>query len=317
MIIKPKKPLAVVESSEDEEGEEAYDFDQRTGEDEEEFNENLERDSDAEEYDEIELGEEDDGTVIDYIEPEIKRVEAEVQATKKKAGRPRKVKADENLPAVKEEGEIVAADGAMEISTKLVFKKAMSNFFDQAIKMDSKNLADVELGNAKSTSFVEALGTLPAISHELEIIGAEEYKFKRKDELEILNALKAQCLTQVQAEDQTIALIQAKLADLVENVEEATPESISMLQNALELSRGSTSRMVKTFEQLIQLERKSGSRPWGQNKATTRNINYFTGLEGLRNGNLGGGGDPAKPKGDIKKPREMTPEELESLGGGD
>jgi hypothetical protein len=266
-----------------------------------------------EEYSEVEMSDAEDDTP-DYIRSETERVkpkksevilkarQKEPTAEKRGPGRPKK-----EVMLLSDTKALATTDTMSK--SKMLFNKAMSNFVDQALSDNEEDLVDVEFKNAKSTSFVDALGNLPVISHELEILGAESNKFKRVEELAVLHKLRNQCDKQIDAEAKTLELLETKLDEMLADFENASPEDILNMQAAVRNSREATAGMIKTFEHLIMVERKSGSRPWGPRSPRTQNITYFQGMQNLHRGNRGGGDDA---NGKPKKARPLSATEAET-----
>lgn len=200
------------------------------------------------------------------------------------------------------------------IDYEQVFRKAVSLFSKQAMlhENDEETLASIELTDSKANSFLKSIHNLMSISHEIDIMSAEKDRFRRKDELRILNNLREQCELQSQAGLNTMQMISKRLNEL-QNAISGDPidlEEIANLQALLDNAVVNTQRVVASTSRLIQLERTSGSRPLGKQDSRSTSIAHIKALEEHAQKS-----DPAiEGKGPARK---LSLEDLSGLGADD
>ena len=188
-----------------------------------------------------------------------------------------------------------------------VFKKALELLSDQAmLGQDTKNISikDLEISRSKVNNFLSAIGGILEISHQVELLSAEKDKFRRKDELTILNSLRRCCEMSAKTLEGNMKLTQGKLNALEADINEVSPESIAILQSVLHSNIDAGQKLIGAISRLIQLERLSGARSWGGHRDTNPSITLIEGLDK---------GDRGKNKSSRGAPREIKMDELEDL----
>lgn len=198
------------------------------------------------------------------------------------------------------------------IDYRLLTEKAQELICEQAL-MDKEikdlTIKDLETSRAKTNNFLEALSGLVEISHRIELLSAEKDKFKRKDELDLLHALRETTTKQAKLLSETTDIAAQHLKNLEEklaneeNPEEITKicDSIELMQTNLERGVDTNQKLAATANRIIQTERFSGGRGWGfQQRAMTTNIKLVEMLDGQE-----GAGK--------KKIREMSAEDIAKM----
>lgn len=183
-----------------------------------------------------------------------------------------------------------------------VFTKAVEIFADQAMldkKPEEVDIKELEISKAKANNFLAAISGVIEISHQVEVLSAENDKFKRKDELAILHSLRRSCEMSAKTLEGNMQITQEKLTAMQEDIENVEPDQIFTLQTVMHSNIDAGQKLIGSISRLIQLERLSGSRPWGASKQGSLSLSLIKGLDGADEG-----GDPTKA------PRELTPEEL-------
>lgn len=193
-----------------------------------------------------------------------------------------------------------------------MFEQAMELFAEQALLTKgakSAKLADIELTKAKADSFLNAVSNLISISHQMDLVAEEKNRFQRKDELHLLNTLREICTKQAEAAKKTMDLISDKLEKCYEDPKSFRAEDVVMFHNLLEASIDSTQKIIASSSRLIQLERNSGSRPWGRAGGSSMPIGYISGLDD--NNQLG--------DAPVQKPRRLSADDIinDPIGGKD
>jgi len=194
----------------------------------------------------------------------------------------------------------ITAKDLSNLDFKQVYEKAVEIFSEQALlnkKPSEVTLKDIELSRAKASNFLEAISGVLEIGHQVEILSAEQNKFKRGYELTILQKLLKSCDMQASFVEKNLTIIQERLDALFKN-DDADPEQIALLQSIMNSSIDASQKIIASMARLVQLERMSGSRPWGREKSQQTNIAMINALEP----------QSEKPK---EAPRKLTAEDLE------
>ena len=181
-----------------------------------------------------------------------------------------------------------------------VYERAVTIFSEQTMlnkDPDKVTLKDIELSRSKAANFLDAISGVLEIGHQVEVLSAETNKFKRKDELEILQDLLLTCKKQAKFVSRNIDLAQERLEELYET-EDPDSEQIALLSNIMNCSIDSSQKIISSMARLVQLERMSGSRPYGNSKS---NISHYSSDSNDEKKEL-----PAKP-------RKLTKEDLQNI----
>jgi len=189
------------------------------------------------------------------------------------------------------------------IDFEKVFITAVEILSDQAMlnKDPSQvDLKELETSRARADNLLSAIGGVIKISHQVDIISAERDKFKRSDELNILNSLRRSCEDSALALEDNAKLARERLTEMMEDPKDVKPEEISSVQDVLHSNIDAGQKLIGSISRLIQLERMSGNRPWGNDSSSSMSISL---IEGLGEKGKGGKGK----KGPI---RELSPEEV-------
>lgn len=195
-----------------------------------------------------------------------------------------------------------------------IFKKALTLFTDQASSDEKVDLSQIELTRAKANSFLEGLSNIVSVQHEIDIISAEKARFKRTDELRILNNLRQQCEAHSEVGKKMMEIILVRMNDMQEQMAQGLPievEDLSLLQNLLEQNIDSTNKVIVSTSRIIQLERFSGSRPWGsRGSGASKSIGAVKYLSDLEKGKVDFDEEAEKKR----KRRRLSAEELDKIG---
>jgi len=195
-----------------------------------------------------------------------------------------------------------------------ILKKAATLFKDQLFlnkEPSTLTLKDIEVAKAKSQNLLDALVGFVELHHHADIIAASAKRFKRSDELDVLNSLRESCAASSESLKGSIKLASMKheqlMARLEQNADSVDASEIGLLQAILEANVDVMQKLVASFSRLVHLERLSGNRPWAAGKTTRTNISYIDGLDSSDDGG----------KAHVK-PRELTQKDLAKLlQGGD
>lgn len=168
-----------------------------------------------------------------------------------------------------------------------VYETALRLFSDQAL-LDKKDISkvtikDLEAARAKSDSFLESLGHLFEINHQVELLQADKYKFKRKDELDLLHSLRKSCTMMAKSLEKNLEITIAKLGDIerrmVDDPAGVDYEELAGVQAVMNSCVDTSQKLIASTSRLIQTERYSGTRPWGHSRGGTKNIGTIEGLD--------------------------------------
>lgn len=188
------------------------------------------------------------------------------------------------------------------------------------------SLSEIELTKAKADNYLQALNNMLEIADRFELIQAQAKKFKRTDELDMLNTLRETVHLAGQIGQRNMKQAARVQDAILSNIDEdglgggVGVEALSGVEEILEQNVGRVSKLTATAAELIKLERESGGRPMGQNRSKVPTINYMMKLEekakeakqereyGVGVGGSGGGA------GKNSAPRAMTEEEMMQLG---
>lgn len=187
------------------------------------------------------------------------------------------------------------------------------------------SLSEIELTKAKADNYLQALNNMLEIADRFELIQAQAKKFKRTDELDMLNTLRETVHLAGQIGQRNMKQAARVQDAILSNIDEdglgggVGVEALSGVEEILEQNVGRVSKLTATAAELIKLERESGGRPMGQNRSKVPTINYMMKLEEKAKEakqereygvGVGGGGGAGKNSA----PRAMTEEEMMQLG---
>lgn len=197
-----------------------------------------------------------------------------------------------------------------------ILNEAIKIFTDQALitkKADEVTLQDIQLAKGKSENFLASIAGLIEISHKVELLSAERHKFKRKDELELLNSLREQFHKSAKFSNKIIDSCLSRLDALEERMssnDTLKPEDFAefmMLQNYMNSAIETLTAINTGTGKLIKTERESGGRSGNDSKVTATNISNF--LSGLASDSKG------KNIQKTNKPRKLSQKEvLQAMG---
>jgi len=163
-----------------------------------------------------------------------------------------------------------------------VFHKAVEIFSDQMMLEKDPNeitVKDLEVSKAKANNFLDAIAGVLEISHQVEVLSAEKDKFKRSDELRVLNSLRRSTEKCALGLESTISMAQERLEMLMQDISQADPEKIAMLQAVLNSCVETGQKLIGSMSRLVQLERMSGGRVWGANRYANLGMRTVEGLD--------------------------------------
>lgn len=189
---------------------------------------------------------------------------------------------------------------------------------------DTASMQSLALTRAKAQNFLDAVFNIVQASHLHEIVENDKYKFRRADEMAVMQPMLRSLQVAAISGEKSLRFLTAKLdvalaamEDPYEVTEEdkrqdnktmqkhlLQTEMIAAIQAAHTAALENINRIVSGLTRVIQLERFSGARPWG-NKAS---ITFSGGEEGGK-GNGGDGGGVGGGK-EVRKNRQLSPEEI-------
>jgi len=190
-----------------------------------------------------------------------------------------------------------------------VFKKAVDIFSDQAMlskDVSEITIKDLEISKAKANNFLDAIAGILELSRQVDILSAEKYKFKRVDELEILNSLRRTIALQAKSLEKNAFVAQSQLDIMINDPLSTDPEKLALVQSVLNSSIDVGNKLITSTAKLIHLERHSGGGSWGNHRHGGLSIKTIDGLDLA--GRLKG-----KATASSSGPRELTPEDIQNL----
>lgn len=213
----------------------------------------------------------------------------------------------------------ILEDGRMDF--KGLLDKAIEIFNDQASfgqKGNELSVSALELNKARANNFLDAIYGVVEVKHQVEILAAQEFAFKRKDELALLNTYRRTANLQAKSGERIIRMVMKRMKKLRLDLEKEDPseypdrgtyaseraritEQIALMKTILDSTIDSLQKQVATASRLIQLERMSGNRPWNPSRSKVTAPNVVKGLEDL---------EEDSGTGPMGGPREMSAEEL-------
>lgn len=165
-----------------------------------------------------------------------------------------------------------------------VMEKACEIFGGQALldkKASEITLKDLEIGKAKANNFLDAVQGILEIGHQVEIMSADQNKFKRQDELDILHSLLRSVSKISGTLEKTIDVITKKIDRMLE-LEEVDIEEVTLLQGMLQVNIDSTQKVIASAGKVINIERVSGGRIWGSRTSGSSQVSVVEKLENSR-----------------------------------
>lgn len=191
---------------------------------------------------------------------------------------------------------------------------------------DTADLKSISLTRAKAQSFLDAVFNIVQASHLYEIIENDKSKFRRADEMAVMSPILRSLRVAAIAGEKSLTYLTGKLdvaLEAMENPVEVTEEDrqltskqmqkhlvqtemIAAIQTAHTAALENINRIVTGLTRVIQLERFSGARPWGNR---TQNLSF--GGSGGDDGEGGRGEEESAPKDkEERKKRKMSGAEL-------
>lgn len=198
------------------------------------------------------------------------------------------------------------------INFEEILTEAVTLFAQQAlITRDSENVTikDLQLAKGKADNFLSSISNMLEISHSVDLLSAEKYKFRRADELKLLNNLREQFNEAAEFSKESMKFCKDGLTRIQNKMQQEdyaiTADDMAefnMYQGHMANSIATLNTIAKGAGQLIKHERETGGRSSGTVKSNSTNVNAF--LENLVTPEEGGNGKPTK------KPRKLTEEEV-------
>lgn len=147
--------------------------------------------------------------------------------------------------------------------------KSIENQLALASSADPVTMREVEIRKAQSSSVIDAIEKGLEIASLQELVKEDQYKFKRGSELAVLNPMLLTLQTASMGSHITMSFL---VKQIHLELESDTPnlERVSALQFAYDKCIETMDRTIKVLDKTIQLERKSGGRPWGDDKESRR-----------------------------------------------
>jgi hypothetical protein len=199
------------------------------------------------------------------------------------------------------------------INFEEILTEAVTLFAQQAlITRDSETvtLKDLQLAKGKADNFLSSISNMLEISHSVDLLSAEKYKFRRADELKLLNNLREQFNEAAEFSRESMKFCKDGLTRIQNKMQQEgyaiTADDMAefnMYQGHMANSIATLNTIAKGAGQLIKHERETGGRSSGTVKMNSTNVNAF--LENLVTPEEGGDGGKHK-----KKPRKLTEEEV-------
>lgn len=233
------------------------------------------------------------------------------------------------------------------------------------------DIAALEMGEVRVGSYMNAITNMLGVTHLADIISADDVKFKRRDEMEVLNPLLQSYKAAARSSNRVVSYLARQLDRNVDAIEELEQEGIhvtdltdyALTTNNKELEKSlkrvppdgdeevanldyrrnpdrilanighlhmafdgavdSVNKITGGMEKLLQLDRYSGSKPWGNMRAGGA-ISSGAGASQVRKlsaavrpaleDNSSGSGGPGISGGvNNNEPREISAEELMEL----
>lgn len=199
---------------------------------------------------------------------------------------------------------------------------------------DVANLKSLQLSRAKVQSYLEAVFNVVQLSHLHEIVESDKQKFKRKEEMDVLNPILRSLKAAAIAGEKSLIYLTKKLdvaLEALENPVEITDEDreensitfqehlaqtemVASIQAAYTAALENVNRVIAGLTRAIQLERFSGGRPWG-NKSSV-DLGSSGAIGGSDGAGVGSSGNGAGVGGTKPSPRPLEGKELiRALGG--
>lgn len=206
---------------------------------------------------------------------------------------------DKNLPATTTSQQ----EDKETIDYQNLLKQAAKIFASQAgLDGKDKDLTQIETDKARANNLVDAISNALTMSHSLDLLQAEDKRFKRGDELTLLNSLFNTCKVQAHMAHKTTL----KSNQFLDQLSADNPEDIIAGQAIMSREADITNKIIHSVEKLISLERHSGGRHYGAREASPNSMMYIKSLELAEEEKSAN----SKPKGQV---RQLTHEEVEKL----
>jgi len=179
----------------------------------------------------------------------------------------------------KEEEERRAGDMEIGVDYEAIYGQALQLFGEQAKTGVNGDIDDINLTKARTENFMSSLAGMLEISNKIELLLGNGDKFKRIDELRLLNKLRTQYEKSADFSEYMIDMCTSKLDEIKEGVEENGIDEETLLE-AGQLS-GLMSNAISNLKtlsegtsKLIKAERETGGRSYGNDNSLVNVNNY-------------------------------------------
>lgn len=214
---------------------------------------------------------------------------------------------------------VSAGSSVGELNFTTLYDKALKVFSEQAMmgaEGTDIDVAALKKSKMKSENFLDAVAGILEIAHKVDLLEAQKDKFKRVDELRILNSLRTQFEKSAEFSDQILDSCRGQLEHLMREMETGVLdleniEKLSMMQGIMERAVGNLSTISSGTTRLIKSERETGGRSSGTTGGGN-NINVTSFLDSFGGGGKGGSGGGGKGGSDEsnKLPPGVTPRKI-------
>jgi hypothetical protein len=224
---------------------------------------------------------------------------------------------DELVVAMQEQRGISPSIGTSAVDFSEMYSQSVKIFSEQArlaASPDKLNLMDLQVSRTRTENFLNAISGMLEIADKVELLGAEKFKFKRIEELAVLNSLMDRYSSATIYVKKNMDLCQKELGVLYAKMEDDGEDSglteddinkMSTLQRFMEQSIDMIKKLSDGTGKLIETERKSGGRKMGDDRPLVAMNSYMDSFK-----NESTGDDKKETVVDVTPARKLSESEI-------
>lgn len=183
-----------------------------------------------------------------------------------------------------------------DVDFQKVWEQGIKVIFDLSHIEDDADLVDIEKVRSKADAFVSALDNILVVNHYEELLPNLKKSFKRSTELEGLDNLLESFVIAAKVGKRNIQFVETRINELFDRLDETDEmdpleaihqrsEALKLFQHVYAQAIDNMTKAAKGLQTVIELERRSGGRPYGSNRTSTQKTLQLPAGSGKNNEN--------------------------------